>query len=33
MRADQPELQKQLNMQGYPADQVFAEIRQQKDQA
>lgn len=33
MRADQAELQQQMNMLGYPADQVFAEIRQQKDQA
>lgn len=33
MRADRPELQQQLNMLNYPADQVFAEIRQQKDQA
>ncbi|MGY0398785.1 MAG: hydroxyacylglutathione hydrolase C-terminal domain-containing protein [Ostreibacterium sp.] len=33
VRADQPELQSQLNMLGYPADQVFAEIRQRKDRA
>lgn len=33
MRADHPELQRQLNMLDSPADQVFAEIRQQKDQA
>ena len=33
MRADLPELQQALGMQGRPADQVFAEIRHRKDVA
>jgi len=33
MRADQPELQQQLQMTGQPAAEVFAEVRRRKDQA